>query len=50
MIELAQSAISRGYDSVTATLRRIGQIAGLVTVSVVIFAALYLFVLYIGSE
>ena len=50
MIGLPQHGVSGEYDPGTAIIRRIGHIAGVVTISMVIFASLYFFVLFIGSK
>ncbi len=47
-IQFAHRRVSGEEDS--ARIRRIGHIAGVLAIAVVIFASLYFFVLYLGSE
>jgi hypothetical protein len=49
IIELTQHGAS-GEDRTPLTMRRIGQIAGVLSIAVVVFACLYFLILYIASE
>jgi hypothetical protein len=50
MIDFAHQGLPNEQDRVTATLGRIGNIAAVVAVAVVIFATLYFAVLYLGAQ
>ncbi len=50
MTDFARQGLANEQDRVTATIGRIGNIAAVVAVAVVIFAALYFAVLYLGAQ
>jgi hypothetical protein len=49
-VELSHRGITGQQESAAATMRRIGHVAGVVTIAIVIFASLYFFLLYIAAE
>jgi hypothetical protein len=48
-IDLTHRNVHGEQDPASAAIRRIGQIAGVLTIAVVIFTSLYFFTLYIAS-
>jgi hypothetical protein len=49
-VQLTRTGVAGEHESAAAALRRIGHVAGVLAIAVVVFASLYFFVLYVASE